>query len=236
MKKMFIRLDDACPRRNIANWDRMEKLLDDHNIRPLVGVIPDCKDPDMDKYEEDIHFWDEKIIQWKKKKWELALHGYQHIFNSDDGGINPVNKRSEFAGLPLDVQRRMIKEGIRIFEEHGITPHVFFAPAHTYDENTLLALKEESNIRIISDTPANDAYYRDGFVFIPQQSGRVRYLPFKTITFCYHPNIMSDSDFEVLEQYMRQNRINSFAPEETTRKLSIFDRVLIAIYYKRHGM
>ena len=76
--------------------------------------------------------------------------------------------------------------------EHGIDPKVFFAPAHTFDNNTLIALKECSNIRIISDTIANDIYTKYGFTFVPQQAGRVRKQPFRTVTFCYHPNTMND--------------------------------------------
>jgi predicted deacetylase len=85
--------------------------------------------------------------------------------------------------------------------EHGIDPKVFFAPAHTFDNNTLIALKECSNIRIISDTIANDVYSQFGFTFVPQQSGRVRKLPFKTVTFCYHPNVMNDDEFVRLEKF-----------------------------------
>lgn len=34
---------------------------------------------------------------------------------------------------------------------HGIDPTVWIAPAHSFDKNTLIALKLETNIRIISD-------------------------------------------------------------------------------------
>ena len=81
-------------------------------------------------------------------------------------GLNPVWNRSEFAGVPLDQQKEKISLGISIFRSNGIEPQFFFAPAHTYDKNTLLALKSESNIRIISDTIAIKPYFEDGFVYI----------------------------------------------------------------------
>ena len=44
MAKYIMRLDDACPKRDVEKWDRIEDLLDKFNVRPLVGIIPDCKD------------------------------------------------------------------------------------------------------------------------------------------------------------------------------------------------
>lgn len=77
----------------------------------------------------------------------------------------------------------MIQHGVDVLKGHDIKPKVFFAPSHIFDENTLVALKEESDIRIISDTIANDVYFENDFYFIPKQSGRVRKLPFKVCTF-----------------------------------------------------
>lgn len=92
------------------------------------------------------------------KGWIIALHGYNHVYSTNEGGINPVNKRSEFAGISLEQQKKKIRSGVKIFRENGHDPQVFFAPSHTFDENTIKALKEESNIRIISDTIANRTY------------------------------------------------------------------------------
>ena len=107
-------------------------------------------------------------------------------------------------------------------------------PAHTYDLNTLEALKLESDIRVISDTPANDCYFDNGFVFIPQQAGHVRRLPFKTITFCYHPNIMNEKDFYLLENYLKKHTISSYELIQTKRHISLYDILLMKIYYWRH--
>lgn len=53
----IIRLDDACEKRDIKKWDRIEKILDKYNVKAIVGIIPNCKDPDMDKYLIDDDFW-----------------------------------------------------------------------------------------------------------------------------------------------------------------------------------
>lgn len=129
---------------------------------------------------------------------------------------------------------KKIRDGMKILREHEIIPEIFFAPAHTFDENTLRALKKESEIRVISDTIASDVYYEDGFYFIPQQSGRCRRLPFKVVTFCYHPNIMNNEDFNRLELFLEKysGNFDIFHYKILReRRLGIIDRVIRSLYF-----
>ena len=235
MKKYILRLDDACEQMDISKWDKVEMLLDKYGVKPLVGVIPHCEDPEMKKYEIDNCFW-EKVKRWNEKGWEIALHGYNHVYTTSNGGLNPVNDKSEFAGVALEIQKEKIRKGINIFLSKNVKPRVFFAPAHTFDINTLKALREESDIRIISDTIARDIYKMDDFVFVPQQSGKVRKLPFKVITFCYHPNYMSDIDFVSLEKFLTSSskKFVSFPITDTNRTKDLFDIFLNYLYRKIH--
>ena len=236
MSKYIIRLDDACEKMDVEKWDRMEKLLDKYKVKPLVGVIPHCEDPMMDKYEFDAEFW-KKVEIWKNKGWTIAMHGYNHVYGTPCGGMNPVNKRSEFAGLSYEEQAEKIERGWEILIDYGFHPEVFFAPSHTFDENTLKALKNKTTIRVISDTIASDVYKKDDFWFIPQQSGSVRKLPLKTVTFCYHPNTMTDKSFEILEAFLDsyQNRFTEYSELDLKkRNISLWDRLLQKIYFLKH--
>ena len=56
MSRYIMRLDDACPRHDRQRWQRMEELLTACGVRPLERIIPDCKDPMMDKDPEDPAF------------------------------------------------------------------------------------------------------------------------------------------------------------------------------------
>ena len=230
----YIRLDDACEKRHQENWDRVEEILDRFQIKPLVGIIPHCEDSAMGIYCEDPAFW-QRVKLWKKKGWALALHGYTHVCITDQGGLNPVNKRSEFAGVPLEKQKEKIRKGIAVLNKHGIEPKIFFAPSHTFDKNTLIALKECSDIRIISDTIANKPYSQCGFTFIPQQSGKVRNLPLDTVTFCYHPNTMKNTDFVELVNFLNANRIKfkDFPEEQISRNKNWYDKILNFLYFAR---
>jgi len=202
----LIRLDDASEYMDVGKWDKIERLLNKYNIKPIVGIIPNNQDKELvSKYKKDFGFWNKTKV-WQSKGWTIALHGYSHVCLTNEGGINPVNLRSEFAAIPLEEQKIKISNGIKIFEEQGLDAKIFFAPSHTFDMNTLEALRTESDIRIISDTIANDIYIMRGFYFIPQQSGHVQSLPFRITTFCYHPNNMSENDFKILDNFIKQKK------------------------------
>ena len=232
--KYLIRLDDASEYMDSEKWKRIEDLLSKYGIKPIVGIIPDNNDPNLVlRYDKIDDFW-EMISRWCDNGWTPAMHGCNHEYISTSGGLNPVNLRSEFAGIPLEKQKVKIRKGGGVLSEHGIRPKVFFAPSHTFDENTLQALVEESDIRIISDTVATDVYKKGAFWFIPQQSGSVRKLRLPLVTFCYHPNVMSDSDFEVLESFIKTNRKYFVAFDDSLlkdRNMSLADHGVRAAYW-----
>lgn len=209
MKQTYlIRLDDACSTMDRAKWGRIEKILDSYGIKPMVGLIPNNEDPKQQIDSIDTGFWN-KVSLWEKKNWAIALHGYNHCYSSEDGlnGLNPMWRRSEFAGLPLDEQRGKIRKGVAIMREHGINPKYFFAPSHTFDENTLNALRDESDIRIISDTIATKPYRFKDFVIVPQLGGHcVEVKLHGTWTFCLHPNMMSDENFFETEKFIKTHK------------------------------
>ena len=136
MKQHYlVRLDDACPQMNKQKWQRIENILDKYRIKPMVGIIPHNEDPLTCIDMADTKFT-AKALNWQKKGWTIALHGYNHVCTTVIGGINPVHKRSEFAGLSLAEQKEKISKGYKTLITMGLTPDFFFAPSHTYDENT----------------------------------------------------------------------------------------------------
>ena len=237
LSQYILRLDDASDHMDLEKWGRMEKLLDKYEIKPIFGIIPKNGDESLvSKYERNPDFWS-LMHSWIDKGWIPAMHGYEHRYVTKDGGINPVNKRSEFAGLPYGEQAEKIRKGYQILIEQGIKPEIFFPPSHTFDENTLKAIKDETPIRIISDTIAWDVYKDGEFWFIPQQSGSVRRLPFKTVTFCYHPNTMTEKSFDDIEVFFQQQKDSFVAYTRKlllTRKCSVIDNILKTIYMMRH--
>lgn len=208
MNKYLIRLDDACPTMDRTKWQRIFNILDCFNVRPMVGIIPHNEDPMQVIDSPDVNFWN-KAKSWKRKGYAIALHGYNHCYISDKGmdGLNPLWARSEFAGVPLEIQKQKIRDGFKILLEHGVTPNYFFAPSHTYDENTLIALKECSDIRVISDTVATKPYQKGDFVFLPQLGGHCTEMKISGVwTFCLHPSTMLNADFEATELFLKNHK------------------------------
>lgn len=204
--KYLIRLDDACPTMDGRKWNQIEQIFDNLGIKPMVGIIPANADSMQQIDAPNPNFW-AKVKKWESKGWAIALHGYDHCYKSTKSGINPLWNRSEFAGIPLEEQKEKIRKGIEIFRSHRINPKYFFAPSHTFDLNTLKALKACSDIRIISDTVARKPYKRYGFTFIPQLGGMPRNMPFDGVwTFCLHPSMMTYEDIKKVEKFINENK------------------------------
>lgn len=240
--KYLIRLDDACPTMDAAKWQRMEDILDSYGVRPMVGVIPNNNDSKQKIDTEDPNFWS-KVNKWSNKMWVIALHGYDHCYISEEGlkGLNPLWARSEFAGVPLEKQKEKIREGMKIFRSQGIDPKYFFAPSHTYDQNTLVALKEESNIRIISDTIATKPYKDRDFTIIPQLGGHCSEMKISGIwTFCLHPSAMTEENFVATEKFISEHKDEFIGFYDldlsNLKKKDIKSRLLSWIYFTRRKL
>lgn len=228
----LIRLDDACPTMDWARWTKVFALLDRFDIKPIIGVIPDNKDDTLEIDPPRTDFWD-VVAQWLDKGWTIGLHGYQHLYVTQQGGLVPIGTKSEFAGLPLPAQEEKIRKGWAIFQSHGIKPTIWVAPGHSFDSNTLLALKSETDIDLVSDGIALECFVSDGFHWLPQQLWRFRKLPFGTYTICLHPNTMTSREFDDLERSLRTRRESFVSLAEVrfpARKKNAVEKLLAKLY------
>lgn len=207
MALYILRLDDACPQMDTAKWERVETLLDKYGIEPIVGVIPDNRDPDF-AYGEDGKFW-ERCKNWQGKRWTIAIHGLHHFLTPHTSGgyfQKSHSVKTEWAGVAAEKQSEMLKEGFRILRSHNLTPTCFFAPCHTYDMNTVDAIhafNEKQGSLYISDGYALHPYYKRGVWFLPSLfdaphafGGQGYY------TFVLHPNNMNENAFNSLEAFL----------------------------------
>ena len=145
----------------------------------------------------------------------------------------PIQQRSEFVGLPVDEQRRRIRDGVRILETNGLTPEAWVAPAHGFDSMTLHALRVESEIRIISDGFMQRAVRREGFVWLPQQMWRPRPMKKNLWTICLHPNEMDEGTIRALDDFALSNTQFFPDPREVAARAVLYgpaDMLLAAAY------
>jgi hypothetical protein len=208
----ILRFDDLCPTMNWDIWSRIEANLFGNQIKPIVAIIPDnCDDSlKIDPYRKD--FWTH-VRNWQDHGWTIGLHGFQHRYSSQDCGVVGIQNRSEFAGLPYEKQNKMIQAGLNIFRRHGINPDLWVAPSHSFDFNTIKALKA-SGINTISDglffRPGIDQF---GMLWIPQQMWRFSRMPAGIWTICLHHN---NWNYDNVEEFRRNiseylSRIGSFS-------------------------
>lgn len=208
--KIIFRLDDICPDMNYKNFRKIKELFFRYNIKPIIGVIPNCRDEVL-KYQaqgdsvDEIKFWKEIKELQDEQGWDIALHGFDHVYISKDSGIFGTNKRAEFAGLPYDVQYKKIKEGKKILESKGLTVKAFMAPSHSLDWNTVKALKE-NGIFVITDGISAFPYVKNGMLFIPQISSWPQKRLYGIDTVCFHVNCWTDKMFEELKCFLEYNK------------------------------
>ena len=89
----------------------------------------------------------------------------------------------------------------KILKEHQIDTDIFMAPAHSYDYNTLKALKKLGFTKI-TDGFGKQPYQWQGLTFYPisfKQSNSLKQEKGYT-TFVVHANTMNDQDFARYEQ------------------------------------
>lgn len=205
MAKIFFRLDDIAPN---MDWDKFNftvSLFKRHNIKPLLAVIPDNKDSSLLKYPDNLDFW--RIIkELSQYGWAIAQHGFEHFYKTRNGGVLKINKKSEFVGLDFKTQKVMIADGARLIEERlSLSPKIFVAPGHSFDKNTIRALKE-NGFNYISDGIALYPFEKWGLIWLPQVLWRSRKILFGAITVAIHSNTMSPKDLNNLEKFIEKNR------------------------------
>lgn len=204
-RKIAVRMDDITPDMNWDNFRFFQELFEKAGITPLLGIVPDNQDEELccEKPREDFY---EVMRGLKEKGCCFALHGCHHLYTTKKSGLFPLNTSSEFAGVPYEKQKEMLAFGKKKLEEQGIAADIFMAPSHSYDSNTLRALKE-LGITKITDGFGKEPYTYGGMTFYPisfwlgcslkQRNG--------VTTLLIHANTVTEADKEryrkIFEEY-----------------------------------
>ena len=232
--KYLIRLEDACHQMPIIKWKKFESFFEIHNIKPIIGVVPENKDKKLGN-EYDPDFW-LKVKKWDELGWSIALHGLNHLLKPIDqsNSFFSFGKKSEFVGLSKNQQSKIILKSLSIFSSNNIEPKLFMAPSHTFDQITLECLKEFSTIKLITDGFSYRHFKKQGFTFIPQQLWSVKKMPFGLYTICIHPTTMSEHQIEEFLKKLKgiKNQIISLDDLDlsTAQNFDIKDQIFSFIY------
>ncbi len=82
---LLIRLDDISENMEWKYMDKCEVLFDKFNIKPLLGVIPENKDPELLSYPKNIDFWN-RVESWRsiREIFTICIVGIIYLKSSYD--------------------------------------------------------------------------------------------------------------------------------------------------------
>jgi len=201
----LVRFDDLTPTMNWRIWDRVEDVLQDLRVKPIMAVVPDNKDEKLavDPPKED--FW-ERVRGWQDRNWTIGVHGYQHRLRAENRGLVGWSDRSEFAGLSVEEQEAKLRRATDIFRNNGVEPQAWLAPNHSFDASTLVALRR-CGIKVISDGHGLRPYCdRNGLIWVPMQAWSFERRRFGVWTVCHHTNGWTNARLDAFVEDVRAFR------------------------------
>ena len=119
------------------------------------------------------------------------------------GGQNALNS----AGHNFQEQLRRLQKGKSILKDEGLWEPIFMAPSHSFDLNTLLALKK-TGFETVLDGISLFPYRKYSLNFIPQISSKPlpAFLP-GISQLCIHINTISDNELINLIDFVEKKII-----------------------------
>ena len=207
MAKYIIRFDDFYVGMERGDLIQARDTITRLSISAIVGVVPNWQDEAVvEQRVGEEEFW-QTIKLLHEHGCEIALHGYSHkLFKHEN--LLGVNLYGEFSGLEYAEQKSRIEKGLSVFKQHNIQCRMFMPPAHSFDKNTILALKD-SDISLVTDGKSFYPYKYEDVLFLPQISSRFKnYYPFGIITICLHPQWMSSNNYKELTDFCLRNGKN----------------------------
>lgn len=226
--RYMLRFDDICPTMNWATWEAIESHLVLFNVKPILAVIPDNRDPKLMVDPPRADFWN-RVRRWQEMGWTIALHGYQHVYVNQNAGMLRLTPQSEFAGLSYDEQKAKLEQGLAIFKEQGVRADAWVAPSHSFDRTTVKILAE-LGISVISDGLwAWPFTSKDHMVWVPQQLWGFRPRGRGIWTICNHHNNWTGRDVDSfgghLASYASQmTDLATVVSTHADRELTVIDR------------
>jgi predicted deacetylase len=228
----LLRFDDLCPTMARERWERFLPLLEEFGVHPILAVVPDNRDRELECSAPDPEFWSQ-MHAMEAAGATIGLHGYRHLCISRGRSLVPLHRNTEFAGVSEEIQQAWIREGLAILRGHGLSPRIWVAPRHGFDRATLRVLRNEG-IGLVSDGLARVPFKREGLTWIPQQLWEPVEKPSGLWSICLHSNTAPDSLVEKLRVFLGQHAgeftsVDRVVTEFTPRELGLRERIYSAI-------
>jgi predicted deacetylase len=239
--RYIFRLDDITP---TMDWNRFWatlNLLRRHRVKPLLGVVPDNRDPKLNCDVANPKFWETMGTLLNDGVVDIAQHGHQHLLGPKPGAAilrrahGATTDRSEFAGFPYSEQLSRLTIGKEILRKNGIDTPYFFAPNHSFDANTVKALKA-AGFTAVSDGVSLYPYRREALTFIPQQMWSPRKMSTGVFTICLHTNEIRPKELGAIRRFLRMPvTCSSFKAEVEYFRDSMFIRATNPLFWSAYS-
>jgi predicted deacetylase len=214
----LLRIDDLCPTVSAERWLQFRTLIEEFNLKPILAIVPENWDPDLEVSPPDPRFW-EQMRALESAGAVIGLHGYRHLCVNSGRSLLGLHRNSEFAGAAAEMQRTWIRVGLHILRGQGLNPRIWVAPRHGFDAQTLAALRTEG-IHLLSDGFARVPFVRNGITWVPQQL----WFPIEKHcglwTICIHPNTVKDEEVTRLRAFLRAHASQFSSVDHLLAKVS----------------
>jgi len=231
--RYVLRFDDFCPTMAWGRFQRFLPVIEEFGIRPILAVVPENRDPELDVWPSDPEFWS-RMRAMQAAGATIGLHGYRHLCSSSGQSLVPLHETSEFAGVPEETQQKWIRSGLAILRGHGLDPQIWVAPRHGFDNATLRALRKEG-VCAVSDGFARVAFRRGGLTWIPQQLWAPVEKRIGLWTICIHSQTATDRLVEQMFSFISRHAarfssvdevLHDFQPKELDRMERLYGEYL----------
>ena len=200
---IVIRIDDVCPSMDREKFERYISEFKALGVKPLLGIIPLCRD-DSINYGRMDDFW-ALMRQMQSDGYPIAMHGVNHVYCTQAKGLVCNRKMSEFSSLSFEEQKEKLLEGKAALENEEIYTDTFMAPGHSYDRNTLKALKA-IGFEYVTDGRSAKPYVLEKIKCIPAIGPWKRHSGRGVLTICLHPSSDSDSNLKAVIDLITRNK------------------------------
>ena len=207
MARYLFRFDDINSRIDWEKFFIIKNVLEEYNIKSILGVVPNCKDDflfaskPLDKYYDYLR-------KFKSYGDTIAQHGYEHLYDSKENGYFGKSNNSEFAGHDFETQFIKLSKGKEILEKESIWSPYFMAPAHSFDKKTLEALKKLGFTTVL-DGYSLFPYKFHSLLFVPQIFGKPLPNVIPCISqLCIHINTISEKELRKLILFIKKYNKN----------------------------
>lgn len=229
-----MRFDDINPRMNWDNFFLLKQVLEQYQIKSILGVVPDCKDKFLFTSQPIKDFFG-YLRKCKAYGDTISQHGYTHLYDSKSKGLFGNTNKSEFAGNSLLNQIEKLSKGKKILQKESIWQPIFMAPNHSFDMDTLKALKK-LNFTTVLDGFSLFPFKLKELVFIPQISSKPLPLFYPGISqLCIHINTIEEEDLKKLIIFVKNNHKKFITLKDIQISYSLlkfFDRLITSLIVK----